>query len=382
MTFVGLDLNSTRVSAVSGPAGTAPRELALDGQNLGYSMTLSLEGRHPEPGRAGAALCRRLPHLACLNFLPHVGDPHQWGNGRRRVDAEHAVSLVLERVQPVLAGVEGIGLALPPYFGHVQRERLGAIFDKMTARRRAKLPPLLGTTAAPLAAVSAASAEQPCAGLVLVGDVDDHALTWSTVDAAGQEASLLTEQSLPQLNLRTWKGKLLDAVAERCIRQSRRDLRESGQAEQGLYDQFDAALEACRQGRLIDLAIQGERWYQNLILRPDDFVDFSASLVRQAVDAVAVLAATTMAGETIRTVLLTAAAGRLPGLATAVEAKDFSVTILPSDAVARGAHDVAVRVHRGDMPSGHFGSSLHLSASDAAAGPAYQRVISIRAVER
>lgn len=381
MTFVGLDLNSRRALAVSGPAGAAPRELPLDGQHDELPMAVSLQNRHPEAGRAGAAISRRLPHLVCLNFLPYLDDGRQWCGGRHRLDAERALTLVFERLQPALAGAEGFAVALPSYVGPAQREHFAQLMEKLASRRRSKMPRLLATTGAPLAAAHTAAAEHHLPNLVLLGDADDQTFCWSAVRLIGHETAVVAEQSAAHLSLRAWKARLLDAVADRCIRQSRRDPRECGATEQDLHEQLERALAGSQQGQLVELAIQGERWYQNLILRPEDFVDFCNVPVRQAVEVAQNLALTAVRDEPIRDVLLTAAAARLPGLAAALEAEGMRVAGLPADAIARGAHEAAVRVHRGDLPAGHL-ASLPVAAGEPAAGTAYQRVISIRAVER
>ena len=45
-------------------------------------------------------------------------------------------------------------------------------------------------------------------------------------------------------------------VADRCIRQSRRDPRDSASAEQALYDQLEDALESAAKGKTVDLLSQ------------------------------------------------------------------------------------------------------------------------------
>lgn len=385
MTLIGLDLDSTRALAVAGPSGVAPRDLYLDDGHAELPVAVSLEGRHPEAGRAGAGLCRRLPHLACVDFLAHLGDVRQWSAGRHHLDAEQALTLVLERLQPACAGAEGIAAALPTYLGPGPRERLGEAAERLRGRRRSPLPPLLGTVAAPLALARAGHGERPWDGLAIVGEADDHALTWTVVAARAGQALYLAEQTMPHLGLRAWKNRLLDAVADRCIRQSRRDPRDSGLAEQKLYEQLDAALETCRQGRMVELVVQAERWYQNLLLRPDDFGDFTAVLNRQAADGLRALVPTVATREPLRTVLLTASCGRLPGLAAAAEAETgVPATVLRADAAARATHDLAGRFHRGEVPGGHLGHTLPLADAHAPSddGPPYQRVIAIRAVER
>src|SRR5437763_733306 len=79
-------------------------------------------------------------------------------------------------------------------------------------------------------------------------------------------------RSLPRLNLQAWKTRLLDAVADRCVRHSRRDPRDSAPSEQMLYEQLDGALDACRQGRSVELVIEAAHWYQNVILGPEEAV--------------------------------------------------------------------------------------------------------------
>src|SRR5205814_1243610 len=124
---------------------------------------------------------------------------------------------------------------------------------------------------------------------------------------------------LTPLRLRAWKERLLDVAADRCIRQSRRDPRDSAPVEQALFDQLDSALESCRQGQLAELVIQAETWFQNLLFCPDEFIACCAPLVDRTRRAVVELVdALDLAGPPA-VVLMTAAAGRLPGLPTALE---------------------------------------------------------------
>src|SRR5438876_675632 len=87
--LIGLDLNSSCLRAVSGSAG-ASQMLPLDGTHAELALAISLAGRTPEVGRAGYALCRHSPHLACLNFLGQLGSTQEWHAGRHRLDASRA----------------------------------------------------------------------------------------------------------------------------------------------------------------------------------------------------------------------------------------------------------------------------------------------------
>ena len=115
MTLVALDLNATRVRAATGTAATEPRPLALDGKQPELPMALSLEGRHPALGRAGTVLCRRSPHLACLCFLPYLGQRQEWVGPRLTVDADRAVALVFEHVAGLCGKHQVVAAAVPGY---------------------------------------------------------------------------------------------------------------------------------------------------------------------------------------------------------------------------------------------------------------------------
>jgi hypothetical protein len=387
-TLVGFDLDATRIRAVAGPMTGAPRPLALDGSREDLPMALSLQGRSPEVGRAGLALARRSPHLACCNFLPDLGASRQWLADRHRLDAGQALALVCLKLQQVCHGSRGIVFAIPPYLSANQVNLLAA------AVQSARLP-LLGTVSAPLASALAAYAEQPWYGTAVVVDVDDYALSMVTLLAGDGQIQELETRILPALNLRVWKDRLLGAVADRCIQQSRRDPRDSAAAEQCLYDSLDDALDACRQGRTVELVLQTPQWYQNLILQPEEIVQVLAPLSRPVVDALEAIRAATKPDEAPRIVLMTASAGRLPGLVTALqecladlapaqepkaadagddlllEDDEPSLTVLAPDAAARAAHALAARFQRRELPAGHLDHQAPVPPPQAIdAGPA------------
>src|SRR5205823_13214213 len=106
-------------------------------------------------------------------------------------------------------------------------------------------------------------------------------------------------------------------------------------------------LDAVSRGRLVNIALETAHWYQNLVLHPRQTLAFCAPLVRQALAEVdALLAAAGWAGRRLGAdaVLLTASAGRLPGLGEALQDRfdecgggRAAVTVLPADAVAATA---------------------------------------------
>jgi len=134
MSLIGLELNGTRARAVIGPGEVPPRSLALDGKGGDLPMALSLENRRPEVGRAGLALCRRLPHLTCTDFLAELGERRQWGEGRKRIDADKALALVFDHLRPACKGVKGLVATLPAYLNRAQADLVSKSAEK------AKLP--------------------------------------------------------------------------------------------------------------------------------------------------------------------------------------------------------------------------------------------------
>jgi hypothetical protein len=355
MSLIGLELNATRARAVIGPGEVPPRALALDGKGGDLPMALSLENRRPEVGRAGLALCRRVPHLACTNFLAELSERRQWGEGRKRIDAEKALSLVFDHLRSACKGAKGLVATLPAYLNRAQVDLISKVGE------RVKLP-WYGSVSTPLAVGLAAHHEHPWEGRTLILDVDDHALSWSVVEIGPERIFLAAEQSVPLLGLLAWKRRLLDALADRCIRHSRRDPRDSGQAEQALFDQLDHVLEAASQGQTAEVVVRAASWFQDLLLRPEEITQFCVPLVRHTVNELAQTPDPNQDGKTTR-VLLTEAAGRLPGLVPSLqEWRDGEVSVLPPNGLARAAHDLAVRISREELPHGHLDATVPLTS--------------------
>jgi hypothetical protein len=368
MTLIGLDLNATRARAVHGPGRHLPAPLPLEDDHRDLPAAVSLELRQPVVGRAGALLCRTAPHLACLDFLALLGSPRVWNAGRHRLDAGRALALVLDTVHRRAGRNAGLGLTLPAYLSAEQREHVAQV------ARQARWS-LLGTLPTPVAAAASDPGALPADGLVLVGDIDGHAFTWSLVSVSRAAASatgvgridnpshaapghprcgaahLFAALPLPRLHRHAWLGRLLDGIANRCVRISRRDPRESAETEQALYDQLVRVLGGLPAGP-VELVAQAPGWYQHLVFRPEELAGFAGPLPQQAVaEAKAFLAA--CRGEA-GAVLLTAEAAGLPGLIPAVEeALGRAVHVLDADAVARVAHELAIGIQLGELPPGH-----------------------------
>lgn len=364
--LIGVDLNATRLRAVSGLAGCLPARPVVwegGGPEGDLPLVLSLEQRNPEVGLAGLRLCRRLPHLTCQGFLPFLGETREWRAGRHRLDAFQALSLFLHRVHPLCLPGSGMTAAIPSYLTRTQVTLLTELAADVGL-------PLLGTVTTPLAAVLAAEPEW--SGLVLVADVDEHALTWSAVAVEPGQAQVLAEQVLPAASLRAWKERLLNVIAERCILHSRRDPRESATAEQMLFEQLDRVMAAQQQDRMAEVHIQGGHWYQNLILRPEELAAFCAPLVRSAIQGMRAAVSAAEPFGPPGAVLATPAAGRLPGLLAAVReysAEPTVVTALGPDDVASAVHRLAAGFQEGSLPRGHLDVAIRVRQPAPAVAP-------------
>jgi hypothetical protein len=388
-TLVALDLNATRILAVSDRSGGIPQLLPLEGPQAELPLLVCLDGRRLQVGGAGLVFCRQAPHLVCSSFLPFLGSPRTWAVGRHRLDAVQALALVFDHLRPTCDDARGIMLVLPAYLGVTQRRAATTLGEKVKWT-------LLGIVSAPLAAALAAQTQQqPWSGLTFILDADDHALTWSVVSCKDGQARLIAVQTQPRLGVSAWKERLLDSIAERCVRQSRRDPRDSAPAEQMLWDQLDAAVDLCAGGQMADLIIQTAHWCQNLIWRPDDPAIACAPLAAQTLDEMRLLEE---AHGSPAHVLLTAAASRLPGLLALLKDalwqpmpeehaelepnSDFGeglmqespvdpapLTVLTADAIAHAAHCLADRIARDELPRGPIEVVPLPAVHSADAGP-------------
>jgi hypothetical protein len=390
MTLIGLDLTARRVRAVAGPPPIEPAPLALDGESSELPLALSLEERTPALG-AGAALARAKPHLACLDFLPHLGTPREWVTPQHRLNAGRALAFVCERLARTFGKSQGVAAAMPAYLDETRTALLAQIAHK------AKWP-WLGSVSAPVAAAMAAREHLPWSGVALVVDVDGYALTWSAVAAGEETLSLIQCEPCTNLSLNVWHNRLLDGIARHCIRRTRRDPRDSGEAEQALFDQFPGAMDAEADGRIVELTIQSPQWYQNLMLQPGELSAYCVPLARQSVAEMQAFAAAVARHGPVVSVLVTAEAARLPGLLPALNAHfqemaeaptagepdaDFGeslllqdgfagahVHVLSPDSVAAAAYLVAASFQRGETEAGHVESFAAAPSTLGDTGPA------------
>ena len=397
MTMLALDWNATRVRAVLAAADEYPLPVALEPPNIDLPTAISLEHAVPELGAAALRHCRSAAHQMCQGYLPHLTDTpgrgRLWQAGRHSLGARDACELVWRKLHSLSANTEGIVLALPGYLQKSQADALRRLGE------RAKLP-VLGSVPTPLAAALAGHVEQFWQRSVLVIDVDDHALTIGWVKALADKAHLVECRSFPKWNAQVWRERLLNVLADLCVRQHRRDPRDVPLAEQGLYDQLEPLMDAVSKHQAIQLGVQGQQWFKHLLVQPEQPAQFCETLARSVAEAANQLFLCWPASELPRCILLTHQAGRLPGLAEALQAlvlgsssadtrlsaqetnyhdDDFGdelmfpeseergggVLVLPAEAPARSAHGLAALFRNGVLPNGHLETIAPLATAPA-----------------
>ena len=384
---LGVDLNAGRVRATAGRSNRH-RVLLLDDPFADLPMTISMEQRTPEVGRAGARLVRRLPHAVCANYLPFLGQSQEWSAGRLTLRPESAISLALDRLRVLCTGYDHLAMAVPAYLILSQMTKFVPLV------MRAKLP-LNGTVVAPLAVAADRATQllhdeplsqnaktwvvpihrsgQAAPTTTVIVDIDDYALTVTLVRVDEEQAQILGSSAYPRLGLKVWKDRLLDCVADRCVRLCRRDPRDSAEAEQSLYEQIDASLDLIRDGHKVAIKARAANWFQDLIFQPDDFEGFCSGMLKQTVQAVNELILTSSLLQPPRAIWLLHDAGRLPGLRKLLHqhaTEQTYVTTLPPEAVSMAAANLAERWRVGELPRSHLDSSIPFPKKPAEAKPA------------
>ncbi len=381
---VGIDLTASRVLAEA--VGGKTHAIVLDEPDAELAMFIAGDRRAPEVGRAGFALCRKMPHVVCSNFLPTLGQSREWRIGRHALIAEAALGLVFEKIRgPIANESDAIALALPAYLSPSQVTRVGITAGRvkfplkgtavgalaLAANRAATL--LAGKPAAP----GVAGAEwvvplRPASGgpgAVVVIDADEFASSAVLVSVENDVVRVIGSAVWPRLAVKVWKDKLLDAIADRCVRMCRRDPRDSADAEQMLFEQLDEAFDRARAGQRIGLTVRTAHWFQDVVQQPEEFETQCAALARLAGDSVRDFVSGIGLAEPPRAVWLTDAAGRLPGFVRAVHGntpEGTAVEILPPNAVAIATAALVPRWLAGDLPRAHLDSMIPLAKDSAA----------------
>jgi hypothetical protein len=325
--------------------GVPPRPVRLDGDRAELPLVLLLERRHVRLGRSGLALCRQTPQQICNGFLSFLGAKKTWRFGRHAVTPEQAIATVATHLREKLTGTKKVLLTVPEYLDETQQAKLRDAMQEAGMK-------VLGLLRRSLSIGTASHWDHPWLNVGVLVDVDEHALSCTVLRPDPVDLHLERHRILPNLGLRWWRERLMAAVADLCIRQHRRDPRAVAEADQMLFDQSDAMLDAVSQGQGITVNVQVGHWVQQLTLTTAMAASTCGILSRPAAQtALAALTETVRPANGGGTLYLTPEAARLPGLAAAcyeLSQSQVPVVLLRS-AAEEAALEFAQRIDQGKL---------------------------------
>jgi hypothetical protein len=202
-------------------------------------------------------------------------------------------------------------------------------------------------------------------GTVVVVDVDEYALSAVVVAVERDRVRLVTSACWPRFSQKAWKERLIDAVADRCIRLCRRDPRDSADAEQSIFEQLDDALDRARSGLRSNLTVRTDHWFQDVVLQPDEFDGLCSALAKGTAEAIHDMVGGIGLPVPPREVWLTHEASRLPGLNATIQLNSHegtAIETLPRRAVAHAAASLVSRWLSAELPRAHLDSVIPLPA--------------------
>lgn len=373
---VGLDLTASRLRAIV--AGSADRPILLDGTEVDLRFVLALDRAPAGVGRVGTNLVKRMPHLAAINALGSLGTDRVWKIGRQSLSPEAAVGTAIAQAASLLnAEAESVAISLPAWLSTAQ---VNHVVNAATVHKL----PTVGTISAPLAvaldrAPSILSGDsvtvhdsdggadivpiRPSSdggpGSAVIVDADDHALSASVVWVDRDAVRVLATAAWPKLAMPLWMDRLIDAMADRCVRLCRRDPRDSAEAEQSLFEQIERSLDGLHASRPVSFHLRAAHWVQDLTVRASDLDSACVALVNTSIANLTDLIYSSGVPAPPRAIWLTHAAARLPGLLASIHdhsAESTDARAMPIDAVASATAKLTDRWHEGTLPRQHVES--------------------------
>ncbi|MFT3882614.1 MAG: hypothetical protein QM703_23545 [Gemmatales bacterium] len=262
-----LDWTAERLRAWAiAPQGT-PRSIALDTTDSSLPLVISLAERRLQLGRAAQALVRKQPHQVIERFLPYLGSDRVWQHRRHALDARESLAFVFSKLREKLPA-KSLFHVVPSYWNREQ----AALLEDQTRQSGYRS---LGTIKRGLA----------LAGLTpgVTIDVDSHAATVSHTRVQSRSGSLQLEQvqSLADLALPIWCERIAAQVANRCMRDSRRDPRAQSDTDQQLYDQILEKLYDWSSHQDARIELKHGDWQSEVLVPVDEVLSVCAPLAQR-----------------------------------------------------------------------------------------------------
>jgi hypothetical protein len=371
---LGLDLTARRARVVRVSSEGEAKLVPLEEPAIDLDLLINASGRSPVLGQAGRKLYRKLPHLVVGNYLPELARPKSWNLQRQTFDAAQLMGQVFDRISEEIQGYDSVVLALPSYLTVPQVSTILPLVPQI------KLP-VPGTVVGSLAVVldRIGMARQKSHDIdhrlslpksVLVVDVDDAGLSLNLITVESDQVKLVYAQTISRLGWNAWMAKLLDSLSGRCVQLCRRDPRDSGDLEQGMFDQVEPALDRAKAMQRTTITVRADHWYQDLVLNPEDWAGLTTSLQKQVLEATREFLTTAPFSDPIGAVWLTSDASRLPGLtATLHEVVNERTRVehLPPEAIGQAAAKLSPRWRIGELPRVHLDTTMPFPANQCEA---------------
>lgn len=324
-----LDWTAERLRAWTISAHATPRSIALDTTNSSLPLVISLAERRLQLGRAAQALVRKQPHQVIERFLPYVGSDRIWQHRRHTLDARESLAFVFSKLREKLPA-KSLFHVVPSYWSREQ----AALLEDQTRQTGYRS---LGTIKRGLA----------LAGLTpgITIDVDSHTTTVSHTRVQSRSGSLQLEsvQSSGDLALPIWCERIGALVANRCMRDSRRDPRAHSETDQQLHDQILEKLYDWASHQEARIELKHEDWQSEVLVPVDEVLSVCAPLAQR-------LAQFVMAKPDVEGWFLSPEATRLPAVPQALyqgSRNQRSLSVIPMEFLPQTLSNWVLHIDQG-----------------------------------
>jgi len=262
-----LDWTAERLRAWTIVSQATPRHIALDTTDPSLSLVISLAERRLQLGKAAQALVRKQPHQVIERFLPYLGSDRIWQHRRHALDARESLAFVFSKLREKLPA-KSLFHVVPSYWNREQ----AALLEDQTRQSGYRS---LGTIKRGLA----------LAGLTpgITIDVDSHAAMISHTRVQSRSGSLQLEQTqvLTDIALPIWCERIAAQVANRCLRDSRRDPRAHAETDQQLHDQILIRLYDWASHQDARIELKHGDWQSEVLVPVDEVMSVCAPLAQR-----------------------------------------------------------------------------------------------------
>lgn len=262
-----LDWTAERLRAWAIVPQATPRPIALDTNDSSLSLVISLAERRLHLGKVAQAMVRQQPHQVIERFIPHVGSDRVWQHRRHALDGRESLAFVFSKLREKLPA-KSLFHAVPSYWNREQ----AALLEDQTRQTGYRS---LGTIKRGLALAGLSP------GITI--DVDSHAAIISHTRVQSRTGSLQLEQTqvLTDFALPIWCERIAAQVANRCLRDHRRDPRAHAETDQQLHDQILDKLYDWASHQSARIELKHRDWQSDVLVPVDEVLAVCSPLAQR-----------------------------------------------------------------------------------------------------